>query len=65
LPITIPPSEAQSFTVAAKMPQKPGLFTRKVGLLVDDDGIRRIDFRVTGRTRDVPKTSTVAEKWKE
>jgi hypothetical protein len=62
LPVTILPGEARTITVAAKMPQKAGLFTRRMGLLVDDDGMRRINFRVTGRIKRVPTTSSVAEK---
>jgi len=62
LPVTIPPGQARTITVAAKMPKQPGLFTRNAGLLVDDDGIRRINFRVTGRIKNVPIASSVAEK---
>jgi hypothetical protein len=46
----------------AKMPKQSGLFTREAGLLVDDDGIRRLNFRVTGRIKNVSVTSSGAEK---
>lgn len=44
------------------MPKQAGLFTRKVGLLIDDVGMRRVNFRVTGRIKNVPVVSLVAEK---
>jgi hypothetical protein len=44
------------------MPQQPGLFTRKAGLLIDDGGIRRINYRMTGRIRNEAAPSPVAEK---
>jgi hypothetical protein len=62
LPVTIPPGEFRAFTVAVKLPNRAGLFTRKAGVLIADDGMRRINFRVTGRTKNVSTTSTVAEK---
>jgi hypothetical protein len=62
LPVVIPPGESRSITVAAKMPQQPGLFTRKVGLLIEDGGMRRISFRITGRIRNESAPSPVAEK---
>jgi hypothetical protein len=44
------------------MSKNAGLFTRKMGLLVDDGGMRRVNFRVTGRIKNVQTTSSVAEK---
>jgi hypothetical protein len=38
--------------VVVKLPGQEGVFTRSVSLLVDDDGIRRVSFRVTGRIRN-------------
>lgn len=47
--------------VAARMPKQAGLFTSKVGLLIDDDGLRGVHFRVTGRIKNILATSMVAE----
>jgi hypothetical protein len=62
LPVVIPPGESRWITVSAKMPQQPGLFTRKAGLLIDDGGMRRVNFRITGRIRNEAAPSPVAEK---
>jgi hypothetical protein len=49
LPITIPPKETRSLTVGIRLKGKPGIFTRKAALLVDDEGFQKITFRLTGR----------------
>jgi Protein of unknown function (DUF1573) len=49
LPVTIPPGESRSITVAVRLPNAPGTFNRKAGLQLDDQGFRKIDFRLTGR----------------
>jgi hypothetical protein len=40
------------------MSGKPGIFTRKAGFLIDDHGLKRIDFRLTGRVVDTENTSS-------
>ncbi len=49
LPVTIPPRETRSISLELRLSGNPGIFTRKVGLLVDDQGLQRINFRLTGR----------------
>jgi hypothetical protein len=49
-------------TVAIKTPEQAGLLTRIAGLLCDDDGIRRINFRIKGRIRKEAAPSSVAER---
>jgi hypothetical protein len=61
LPVTILPGESRLILVAAKMPNQVGLFTRKAGLLVDDNGMRRVNFRITGRIRNEAAPSPVTE----
>lgn len=49
LPLTIPPKETRAVSVAVLLSRRPGLFTRKADLLVDDEGFQRVSFRLTGR----------------
>lgn len=51
LPVTIPPGEARSITVAMHLPNAAGSFNRKAEFKIDDEGFRRISFRLTGRIR--------------
>jgi hypothetical protein len=37
--------------VVVKLPKRAGLFTRSVSLMVEDGGLVRVPFRVTGRIR--------------
>ena len=48
--------------MVTKIPKQAGLFTQQAGLLIDDNGMRRVNFRVTGRIKNVPATTTMAEK---
>jgi hypothetical protein len=49
LPITIPPGESRTVEVEVKLTGPPGLFTRHAAFLVEDEGLRRLDFRLTGQ----------------
>ncbi len=49
LPLEIGPGEARPVTVSVRMAGEPGVFTRSAGFVIDDQGIKRIDFRLTGR----------------
>ncbi len=49
LPVTIPAKESRSVSVQVRLSGSPGVFTRKVAFLVNDEGFKRIDFRMTGR----------------
>ena len=49
LPVTIPPGESRSITVAMHLPNAVGAFNRKAGLHLDYVGFRAVGFRVTGR----------------
>ena len=49
LPVTVPPQQTRSLAVNIRLKGKPGIFTRKAALLVDDDGFKQISFRLTGR----------------
>jgi hypothetical protein len=46
LPITIPPKESRHIQVDVHLPKQAGLFTRKAGLVVDDDGLTNVWFRI-------------------
>ena len=48
--------------MALKLLVQAGLFTRGAGLLVDDEGLRRVNFRMTGRIRKESSESSVAGK---
>lgn len=45
--------------MTAKFPRQAGLFTRVMGLLVDDGGVRRVDLRVMGRVQKASGGSSV------
>lgn len=49
LPLTIPAKEVGAVSVRISLSGKPGVFTRKVAFLVDDDGFQAVAFRLTGR----------------
>jgi len=49
LPVTIPAKQSRPVTVSLRMKGMPGIFMRKLGFLVDDNGFTRINFRITGR----------------
>jgi hypothetical protein len=49
LPITIPPKESRHINVDVRLPKQAGLFTRKAGLVVDDDGLTNVWFRIAAR----------------
>jgi hypothetical protein len=56
LPVTIPGRESRSFSVRVYLSGGPGIFTRKAAFLIDDEGLQRIGFRLTGRiTRTASK----------
>src|SRR5262249_13305751 len=57
LPVTIPAQETRSDTVRMRMRGNPGIFTRRVGFLVDDEGFRRVDFRITGQITGSPSAA--------
>jgi hypothetical protein len=49
LPVTIPPGESRSITVAMRLPNATGAYNRKAGLRLDDIGFREVRFRLVGR----------------
>lgn len=49
LPVKIPPHDSRSIIVQVHLPRKPGLFTREAQLVIDDEGFKRVGFRLTGR----------------
>jgi hypothetical protein len=49
LPVTIPAKETRPVKVRLRMSGTPGRFTRSAGFLVDDEGLKRLNFRLTGR----------------
>jgi hypothetical protein len=49
LPVEIPPRESRSALVDISLKGGPGIFTRKADFLIDDHGLKRISFSVTGR----------------
>ena len=49
LPLTIPPKEVRAVSVDFYFRGKPGLFTRRTGIIVDDEGFLRLDFNIAGR----------------
>ena len=57
LPLEIGAGDVRSVTVNVLMAGKPGIFMRKAGFLIDDHGIKRIDFRLTGRIVDTGSAS--------
>ena len=51
LPLTIPPKEVRAVSIDFSFSGKPGMFSRPIAFLVDDDGFQRVNFRLTGRIR--------------
>lgn len=51
LPVDVAPGETRSISVAVRLPNAPGLFNRPAGLEIDDAGLIRINFRLTGRIK--------------
>jgi hypothetical protein len=49
LPVTIPARESRPVTVRVRMSATVGVYTRKAVFLVDDDGMREVEFSLTGR----------------
>jgi hypothetical protein len=49
LPLTIPAKESRTVRVHMRLSGPPGVFTRKATFLIDDEGFKKIDFRLTGR----------------
>jgi hypothetical protein len=51
LPVTIPPGESRSITVAMHLPSVRGTFNRKAALRLEDMGFTTVTFRLTGRIK--------------
>ena len=49
LPMTIPPKQVRAVSIDFSFLGKPGLFTRQTAIIVDDEGLSRVDFGITGR----------------
>lgn len=49
LPVTIPANESRSISVQLSHARKPGFFTRKAAIHLDDEGYKVVIFRLTGR----------------
>jgi hypothetical protein len=49
LPVTIPPGESRSISIAMHLPNATGAFNRKAGLQLDDIGFRAVSFRLVGQ----------------
>jgi hypothetical protein len=58
LPLSIPAKESRSLSLTFQLSGTPGIFTRSTALLVDDDGLKQISFRFTGRV--LPKQEVPA-----
>jgi hypothetical protein len=52
LPLEIGARQSRFVTVSVLMTGKSGIFTRKAGFLIDDGGMKRIEFRLSGRIVD-------------
>ncbi len=57
LPVSVPPGEGRALVVRTLFRGKPGLLTRTVGLVLDDQGMRRTTFRITARVTEVEATA--------
>jgi Protein of unknown function (DUF1573) len=57
LPVTIPAGETRPVGVNVRFKGKPGIFTRKGILILDDQGFKRAAFRMTGRILTKPETA--------
>lgn len=51
LPITIPPGEGRNITLGVRLQDSPGIFNRNAMFVVDDNGLRKLRIRITGRIR--------------
>jgi hypothetical protein len=60
LPLTIPSHQSRTFGLKFRFSGSPGIFTHRVTFLLDDDGLRLLGFRVTGRV--LPTMKTVSMK---
>jgi hypothetical protein len=49
LPVTIPAREVRTVSVDITLAEKPGIFTRTAGFIINDEGMRHVSFRLTGR----------------
>jgi hypothetical protein len=47
--VTIPAKEVRTVSVDITLAEKPGIFTRTAGFLIEDEGMRHVSFRLTGR----------------
>jgi hypothetical protein len=54
LPITIPAKATRALSVGVRMTKTPGIFTRRVTFLVDDNGFMRVGFTLTGQVISHP-----------
>lgn len=57
LPVTIPAKEVRTVSVDITLSEKPGIFTRTAGFLIDDEGFRHVSFRLTGRVVEPGKVA--------
>jgi hypothetical protein len=55
LPVTIPPGESRSITVALNLPNATGAFNRKARLRLDDLGLHTVSIRLTGQINKASK----------
>jgi hypothetical protein len=63
LPVTLDPGKEQNIAIYLSPPATKGILTRKVVLFIDDQGERKLAFRVTSRITPKAETaSSVAEK---
>lgn len=49
LPVSIPPREARTVALVLRLKGESGKVTKMVGLVVDDQGMKNVSFKVTGR----------------
>lgn len=57
LPVTIPAKESCSVSVLVRLSGPAGIFTRTATFLINDEGFKKIDFRLTGR---ITRTASAA-----
>lgn len=58
LPLQIPPGASRSLSLTVNVAGQEGIFTRSAVLLVDDDGLKELSLRFTGRI--LPKNDEAA-----
>ncbi|MBI3822072.1 MAG: hypothetical protein HY289_05250 [Planctomycetes bacterium] len=51
LPLTIPPGESRLIKVEMRLPNRVGIFDRKAQLILEDEGFKKVGFRLTGRIK--------------